>query len=88
MKAHQATTSATTIAAAGVGRPAVTIVNVSDTVVYLKWDASATTITTALGVPLAINGSITIPGGDRYAPAITCIHAGVGNKELRVMGVD
>ena len=90
MKAHQATTTETTIAAAG-NRDFVHIFNVSDTTVYVKYDGDSDAVTTALGVPIAAGGALLLENSGvrkTFTDPITCIHGGSGNKELRIQGVE
>lgn len=88
MKAHQATTSETTILAAG-NYDFVHIMNNSDTTVYVKYDGDSTPVTTALGLPIVAGDTLMLNNvGPRniFTRAITCIHGSSGNKELRIQG--
>lgn len=86
MKAHNATTAVTTIVGAG-PKPFVTITNVSDTVVYLKFDGTSTTLTAANGHPVLPNEMLVLDGPLAQF-AVQVIHNATGNKELRVQGAD
>lgn len=80
------TTSAAQIVAASHSRKLLVIQNVSDTDVYLKFDSSATEVTTANGFKLAAGDPPLIvtcePGEFPYA--VRAIHGGSGNKDCRI----
>ncbi len=80
------TASATELVAANAKRKLLILQNVSDTDMYLKLDASATEVTAANGLKLAVGDPplvITCRQGD-FVNAVRGIHAGSGNKDLRV----
>lgn len=82
--AHNATTTASDMAAAQSGWSTGLIYNNSDTTVYVKYTADAAEVTTANGIPIPAAGSLRLislyPGVN---PAIRIIHGGSGNKEVR-----
>ena len=61
--------------------------NLSDTDIYIKLDSSTTEVTTANGIKLVTAGApfviTTTKAGEQFA-AVRAIHAGTGNKALRV----
>lgn len=61
--------------------------NLSDTDIYIKLDSSSDEVTTSNGIKLTSGGSpfviTTTKAGEQFS-AVRAIHAGVGNKALRV----
>tara|TARA_R110000823_G_scaffold304626_2_gene426336 strand:+ start:2566 stop:2847 length:282 start_codon:yes stop_codon:yes gene_type:complete len=80
------TTSSSVIVAPLYQRKMLMIQNVSDTDIYLKLDDSATALTTGNGIKLASNSAPMVissqPG--EFTHAISAIHAGTGDKEVRL----
>jgi hypothetical protein len=90
MKAYNVTTAETTVVAPG-PYEFIHIQNVSDTTVYLKYDGSATALTTANGFPLAANQTLMLNNDNQkqlFRRGVTAIHGASGNKEIRVQGTD
>lgn len=88
MYAKNVTTSSTIIAAASGDRRFVHIQNVSDTDMYLAYDGAAAA-TTAAGFLLAAGQTLMLNNDgmrDMFNRDVYAIHAGVGNKEVRVQG--
>lgn len=84
--AVQCTATASELVAAKHGRRLLIIQNVSDTDLYLKMDSSATEVTAANGLKLAAGAApliVTCNPGE-FTNAVRGIHAGSGNKEIRV----
>lgn len=80
------TTSASQIVAANANRKLLIIQNVSDTDVYLKFDASSDEVTVANGLRLAAGDPPFVVSCDRgeFVNAVRGIHGGTGNKDLRI----
>lgn len=90
MKATNVTTTAAEIVPAG-NRDFVSIQNVSEEDIYLKFDGSAVALTTANGRLLSGGAEIFLENaGPRqiYRHSVWAIHGGVGDKEVRIQGVD
>lgn len=82
--AHNATTSPTTVIAAGVGWTYVYLHNNSDTTIYVQWTDEANALTTSNGVPIAAGSALRLAASAQPSrPAVRVIHGGSGNKELR-----
>ena len=83
--AVQVTTSAAQIVAAKYNRKLLIIQNVSDVEITLKLDSSSDVLTTSNGWKLAVGASfLTTCNPGEFTNAIQAIHAGSGNKEVRV----
>jgi hypothetical protein len=89
MKSANVTTSATEIVPEG-WRPLLSIQNISDTDIYLKFDGSEVALTTSNGHKLAAGDTFWLNHDARrdHVQAIEAIHGGVGSKEVRIQGVD
>lgn len=90
MKAVNILTTPTVVAVAG-NRDFLMMKNNSDEVMFLKFDGSAATLTTANGFPLAKNGSIVLNNTSHrnvFNKPVEAIHGGAGTKDMRVQGED
>lgn len=89
LSAVNCTTSASQLVAANSLRQLLVIQNVSDTDVFLKFDESATEVTTANGILLSsAGGKFTLSSGrNEHVYAVRGIHGGSGNKELRIQEI-
>lgn len=81
----------TLVAAAG-NRNYLHIYNNSDTTIYLSYDGSATTVSTANGMPLKAGTALLISNDSMpnvYNNAVYAVHGDAAvDKELRLMGVE
>jgi hypothetical protein len=65
----------------------IAITNVSDTTVFAKFNGSSTALTAANGTPILPNGTLLLEdprGQGYYENGVELIHAGSGNKEVRI----
>lgn len=83
--AFNVTTTVQDVIARGTAWTIATLVNNSDTTIYVQWTEESDALTTANGIPIAANGGArTLLASDMpVRPAIKAIHGGAGNKELR-----
>lgn len=88
ISAVNVTNAASEVVPANANRQALIIQNVSDADVFLKLDGSATEVTPANGLKLAAGGLLTLTTDRaRFINPVRAIHAGAGNKELRVQDI-
>jgi hypothetical protein len=88
MRAFNVTTTAQEIVAVG-NRDFVHVYNNSDEVIYVRYDGSASALTTANGMPIPVAGWLILNNdGQRnlFNKAVWGIHGGTGNKEIRIQG--
>lgn len=88
MKAFNVTNASQELAPAG-HRRFIHIQNVSDADIFLKYDGSATALTTANGFKLIPGAALLLDNENNlHSHAVHVIHGGAGNKEIRVQGID